>query len=52
VPGDEWQVHYAYFARAGFTDAAHVEAQQLGATLVDLAKLDNDLRAALLAASL
>jgi hypothetical protein len=52
VPGDDWHVHYAYFARAGFTDAARAEAQQLGAILVDLAKLDNDLRSALLAASL
>jgi uncharacterized protein len=50
VPGDGWQVHYAYFARTGFTDAARAEAQQVGAILVDLARLDNDLRSALLAA--
>jgi hypothetical protein len=36
VPGDKWQAHYAYFARAGFTDAAHAEAEKLGAILVDL----------------
>lgn len=48
VPGDEWQVHYAYFARAGFTDAARAEAQALGAILVDLNRLDNELRQALL----
>lgn len=49
VPGDDWQVYYAYFARSGFTNAARAEAQQLGAILVDLEKLDNDLRTALLA---
>jgi hypothetical protein len=49
VPGDDWQVHYAYFARSGFTDAARAEAQKLGAILVDLEKLDKDLRTALLA---
>jgi len=51
VPGDEWRVHYAYFARTGFTDAARAEAQQVGAILVDLTRLDNDLRSALLAIS-
>lgn len=49
VPDDEWQVHYAYFARSGFTDAARAEAQKLDAILVDLERLDNDLRTALLA---
>jgi uncharacterized protein len=52
VPGDDWQVHYIYFARAGFTDAARAEAEKLDAILVDLDRLDNDLRAALLAVSL
>ncbi len=27
VPGEDWQVYYAFFARAGFTDAAGEEAQ-------------------------
>jgi hypothetical protein len=45
VPGDDWLVHYAFFARAGFTDAARAEAKD--ATLVDLATLDQDLRRAL-----
>jgi len=47
VPGEDWQVHYALFARAGFTDAARAEAGLLGALLVDLETLDADLRWAL-----
>jgi hypothetical protein len=49
VPGDDWQVHYVFFARAGFTDAACAEAEEVGAQLVDLAVLDADLRQALIA---
>jgi hypothetical protein len=37
-------VYYAYFARAGFTDAARQEAQTTSALLIDLEALDNDLR--------
>jgi AAA+ ATPase superfamily predicted ATPase len=44
VPGEEWQVYYAYFARAGFTDAAREEARSVNALLVDLETLDKDLR--------
>lgn len=51
VPGEDWQVVYAYFARAGFTDAARSEAKALGGILVDLEKLDQDLRQALLQAN-
>jgi hypothetical protein len=47
VPNDDWQVHYAFFARAGFTDAARAEAEAKGAILVDLMALDRDLRSAL-----
>ncbi len=47
VPGEDWQVHYAFFARAGFTASARSEAESLGATLVDLQRLDADLRGAL-----
>lgn len=47
VPGDGWRVHYAFLARAGFTDAARAEADSLGALLVDLETLDADLRQAL-----
>lgn len=43
VPGEGWQVYYVYFARAGFTDAARKEAQTVGAMLIDLETLDNDL---------
>jgi AAA+ ATPase superfamily predicted ATPase len=43
VPGDDWQVQYVFFARAGFTDAARAEAEAIGAQLVDLPRLDADL---------
>jgi len=46
VPGEGWQVHYALFARTGFTDAARAEAEGVGATLVNLERLDADLRQA------
>lgn len=46
VPGEGWRVHYAFFARAGFTDAARAEAESLEASLVDLETLDADLRRA------
>lgn len=39
-----WQVHFAFFARAGFTDGARSEALAHQAILVDLAKLDQDLQ--------
>ncbi len=42
-----WHVHYVFFARAGFTDAARAEAESLEASLVDLERLDTDLRRAL-----
>jgi hypothetical protein len=44
--GADWGVHYAFFARAGFTEAARAEAQAHGALLVDLSTLDRDLQAA------
>lgn len=43
VPGPGWQVHYAFFARSGFSAAAVVEANTIGAQLIDLATLDHDL---------
>jgi AAA+ ATPase superfamily predicted ATPase len=46
VPGEGWHVHYVFFARAGFTDAARAEAESVGASLVDLERLDADLRRA------
>jgi AAA+ ATPase superfamily predicted ATPase len=45
--GEGWKVYYAFFARAGFTDAARAEAEALGASLVDLKRLDADLGHAL-----
>jgi AAA+ ATPase superfamily predicted ATPase len=41
--GEGWRVHYAFFARAGFTDAARLEGESIGAELVDLERLDADL---------
>jgi AAA+ ATPase superfamily predicted ATPase len=41
--GESWHVHYAFFARSGFTDAARAEAESAGARLVDLERLDADL---------
>jgi hypothetical protein len=46
VPGEGWHVHHVFFARAGFTDAARAEAESVGAALVDLERLDADLRRA------
>jgi hypothetical protein len=43
VPGEDWKVYYAYFARAGFTNAARGEARRADALLVNLATLDKDL---------
>jgi AAA+ ATPase superfamily predicted ATPase len=43
--GVGWVVHYAFFARASFTKAAQVEAEQHGVELVDLERLDRELRA-------
>ena len=34
--GDGWKVHYVFFSRSGFTDAAVQEAMQHEAVLVDL----------------
>ena len=43
--GDGWAVHYAFFARSGFTEAAATEARQHGATMVNLDTLGGDLAA-------
>ncbi len=40
APDENWQVHYIFFARAGFTDAARAEAETAQAALVDLETLD------------
>lgn len=44
VPGEDWKVHYAYFARAGFSNTAQEEAHKFNAILIDLETLDDDLR--------
>jgi AAA+ ATPase superfamily predicted ATPase len=41
--GADWQVHYAFFARAGFTEPARNQAGAANAYLVDLTRLDTDL---------
>ena len=47
VPSEGWHVFYAFFGRAGFTDAARTEANAIRARLVDLETLDADLRRAM-----
>jgi AAA+ ATPase superfamily predicted ATPase len=44
VPGEDWQVHYAFFARAGFTDAAIAEVDKIDGQFINLTRLDQDLR--------
>ena len=41
--GKGWTVHYALFARAGFTDAVQAEAARRETLLVDLERLGHDL---------
>ena len=43
--GEGWTVHYALFARAGFTEAAVAGAERHGALLVDLETLGRGLSA-------
>ncbi len=40
--GDGWQVHYAIFARGGFTAAARQELNKVSGTAVDLDMLERD----------
>ncbi len=42
--GEGWQVHYALFARAEFTEAARAEAAQHGALLLTLPEMEPGLR--------
>lgn len=44
--GAEWTVHYAFFARAGFTEASQARAEEHRVQLVSLEQLDQELRAA------
>jgi uncharacterized protein len=43
IPGKDWRVFYAYYARAGFTNAARKEASRTEVLLVDLESMDQDL---------
>ena len=43
--GHGWQVHYAFFAREGFTAAAQAEARALSARLLTLAEMEPGLTA-------
>lgn len=43
LPKGSWTVHYVFFARQGFTEAARKEAQAHNATLVTLERLNEDL---------
>jgi hypothetical protein len=43
VPAGDWTVYYALFARAGFTEATRLAADDREALLVDLSQLDRDL---------
>ncbi|MEM7134721.1 MAG: DUF234 domain-containing protein [Chloroflexota bacterium] len=44
VPGSDWSIFYAFFARTGFTAPAREEAKKHQALLIDLVTLDRDLR--------
>ena len=45
LPGDAtWQVHYAFFARQGFTEAAQALAAEHNALLITLSQIETDMR--------
>lgn len=43
VPGDGWKVHYAAFARSGFSDSARRAAQSIGVELIGLERLEAEM---------
>jgi len=47
VPGEGWQVYFAFFARSGFTEEARQEGRNANALMVDLEMLDRDLQRAM-----
>lgn len=47
LPHSGWTVHYTFFARRGFTDAAQKLASEHNTQLVDLTRLDHDLTEAM-----
>jgi len=44
LPDKGWKVHYVFFARRGFTDAARAEAAALDGMLVTLEQLEADIQ--------
>lgn len=42
--GDNWTIHHAYFARAGYTSAAEDWLSEQGAIVIDLARLEAGLQ--------
>jgi len=44
VPDEGFEVHYAFFARGGFTEAARSAGEEVGAELVDLERLERGLK--------
>ncbi len=45
VPENDWKVHYVFFSRYGFSEAAKSEAAAINAQLIDLSNLVEDLDA-------
>ncbi len=43
IPGEDWRVFHAVFARGGFTDAARRAGEEIGARLIDLEQLERGL---------
>lgn len=43
LPGKEWTVHLAFFARSAFTAAAQAEAKSVNASLVTLEQIEEDI---------
>ena len=44
IPAGDWNIHYAFFTRHGFTQPAQEEAKELNATLVTLEGIEADLQ--------
>ncbi|MDP2975171.1 MAG: hypothetical protein Q8N45_03045, partial [Anaerolineales bacterium] len=42
--GEGWQVHYAFFAREGFTEAARNEAGRYSSLLTTLAEMEPEFK--------
>ena len=42
--GADWKVHYAFFARTGFTEAAKAEAGQYSTLMLTLSEMEKGLK--------